>query len=106
MNFRRFYLPISTANSDDRICLDVWDNQQTIEFFEIIVRHQKLSVSNHYKEEIYEIGLLDVCVPPILALCVSISKNVHAIMHAPIGDDYFNVMRSMLERDRNFTRLR
>jgi len=33
-------------------------------------------------------------------------KNVHAIMHAPIGDDYFNVMRSMLERDRNFTRLR
>ncbi len=30
-------------------------------------------------------------------------KNVHAIMHAPIGDDYFNVMRSMLERDRNFT---
>ncbi|MEG4961527.1 hypothetical protein, partial [Microcoleus sp. K4-C2] len=21
-------------------------------------------------------------------------KNVHAIMHAPIGDDYFNVMRS------------
>ena len=30
-------------------------------------------------------------------------KNVHAIMHAPIGDDYFNVMRSMLERERNFT---
>nr|YP_009312914.1 Protochlorophyllide reductase subunit B [Helminthora furcellata]SCW21168.1 Protochlorophyllide reductase subunit B [Helminthora furcellata]SCW24028.1 Protochlorophyllide reductase subunit B [Helminthora furcellata] len=30
-------------------------------------------------------------------------KNVHAIMHAPLGDDYFNVMRSMLERDRNFT---
>nr|YP_009314962.1 Protochlorophyllide reductase subunit B [Scinaia undulata]SCW23417.1 Protochlorophyllide reductase subunit B [Scinaia undulata] len=29
--------------------------------------------------------------------------NVHAIMHAPLGDDYFNVMRSMLERDRNFT---
>src|SRR6476620_11217098 len=29
-------------------------------------------------------------------------KNVHAIMHATIGDDYFNVMRSMLERDRNF----
>ncbi len=24
-------------------------------------------------------------------------------MHAPLGDDYFNVMRSMLERDRNFT---
>ena len=30
-------------------------------------------------------------------------KKVHAIMHAPIGDDYFNVMRSMLERKRNFT---
>lgn len=30
-------------------------------------------------------------------------KNVHGIMHAPIGDDYFNVMRSMLERERNFT---
>nr|YP_009313936.1 Protochlorophyllide reductase subunit B [Hommersandiophycus borowitzkae]SCW22190.1 Protochlorophyllide reductase subunit B [Hommersandiophycus borowitzkae] len=30
-------------------------------------------------------------------------KNVHAIMHAPLGDDYFNVMKSMLERDRNFT---
>nr|WCR30457.1 protochlorophyllide reductase ChlB subunit [Selaginella remotifolia] len=30
-------------------------------------------------------------------------KNVHAIMHAPLGDDYFNVMRSMLERDRDFT---
>lgn len=29
--------------------------------------------------------------------------NVHAIMHAPLGDDYFNVMRSMLERERNFT---
>jgi hypothetical protein len=26
-------------------------------------------------------------------------KNVHAIMHAPLGDDYFNVMRSMLERE-------
>ena len=24
-------------------------------------------------------------------------------MHAPIGDDYFNVMRSMLERERDFT---
>lgn len=24
-------------------------------------------------------------------------------MHAPLGDDYFNVMRSMLERDRDFT---
>ncbi len=30
-------------------------------------------------------------------------KNVHAIMHAPIGDDYFNVMRSMLEREKDFT---
>ena len=30
-------------------------------------------------------------------------KNVHAIMHAPLGDDYFNVMRSMLEREINFT---
>lgn len=30
-------------------------------------------------------------------------QNVHAIMHAPLGDDYFNVMRSMLERKRNFT---
>ncbi|KPQ37985.1 MAG: ferredoxin:protochlorophyllide reductase (ATP-dependent) subunit B [Phormidium sp.] len=30
-------------------------------------------------------------------------KNVHAIMHAPLGDDYFNVMRSMLEREREFT---
>lgn len=30
-------------------------------------------------------------------------KKVHAIMHAPLGDDYFNVMRSMLERDRDFT---
>ena len=30
-------------------------------------------------------------------------KNVHAIMHAPLGDDYFNVMRSMLEREKNFT---
>ncbi len=30
-------------------------------------------------------------------------KNVHAIMHAPLGDDYFNVMRSMLGRERNFT---
>nr|ASQ40320.1 photochlorophyllide reductase subunit B [Cyanoptyche gloeocystis] len=34
---------------------------------------------------------------------VSSFKNVHAIMHAPLGDDYFNVMRSMLERERNFT---
>ena len=30
-------------------------------------------------------------------------KNVHAIMHAPLGDDYFNVMKSMLERNRDFT---
>ncbi len=30
-------------------------------------------------------------------------QNVHAIMHAPLGDDYFNVMRSMLERERNYT---
>jgi light-independent protochlorophyllide reductase subunit B len=30
-------------------------------------------------------------------------KNTHAIMHAPLGDDYFNVMRSMLERKRDFT---
>nr|BBD21626.1 protochlorophyllide reductase subunit B [Poropsis sp. ID1_4] len=30
-------------------------------------------------------------------------KNIHAIMHAPLGDDYFNVMRSMLERERDFT---
>jgi light-independent protochlorophyllide reductase subunit B len=26
--------------------------------------------------------------------------NIQAIMHAPLGDDYFNVMRSMLERQR------
>jgi len=30
-------------------------------------------------------------------------KNVHPIMHAPLGDDYFNVMRSMLSRERDFT---
>jgi light-independent protochlorophyllide reductase subunit B len=30
-------------------------------------------------------------------------KNVHGIMHAPLGDDYFNVMRSMLTREREFT---
>ncbi len=30
-------------------------------------------------------------------------QNVHAIMHAPLGDDYFNVMRSMLSRERNYT---
>nr|QDF59120.1 light-independent protochlorophyllide reductase subunit B [Botrychium strictum] len=33
----------------------------------------------------------------------SSSKNVHAVMHAPLGDDYFNVTRSMLERERDFT---
>nr|P36208.1 RecName: Full=Light-independent protochlorophyllide reductase subunit B; Short=DPOR subunit B; Short=LI-POR subunit B [Ginkgo biloba]AAA66976.1 NADH-protochlorophyllide reductase subunit [Ginkgo biloba] len=33
----------------------------------------------------------------------SSSKNVHAIMHAPLGHHYFNVMRSMLERERDFT---
>lgn len=30
-------------------------------------------------------------------------KNVLSIMHAPLGDDYFNVMKSMLERERDFT---
>ena len=30
-------------------------------------------------------------------------ENVRAIVHAPIGDDYFNVMRSMLSRERDFT---
>lgn len=30
-------------------------------------------------------------------------RKVHAVMHAPLGDDYFNVMRSMLERKRDFT---
>jgi light-independent protochlorophyllide reductase subunit B len=30
-------------------------------------------------------------------------KNVVSIMHAPLGDDYFNVMKSMLERERDFT---
>lgn len=30
-------------------------------------------------------------------------KNIHAIMHGPLGDDYFNVMASMLERKRDFT---
>ena len=34
---------------------------------------------------------------------ISSFKNVHAIMHAPLGDDYFNVLRSMLERERDFT---
>jgi len=30
-------------------------------------------------------------------------RDTHAIMHAPLGDDYFNVMQSMLERKRDFT---
>lgn len=30
-------------------------------------------------------------------------RNVHAIMHAPLGDDYFNVLRSMLQRASDFT---
>ena len=30
-------------------------------------------------------------------------ENVHAIVHAPIGDDYFNIMRSRLWRERDFT---
>ena len=30
-------------------------------------------------------------------------RDIHAIMHAPLGDDYFNVMQSMLERKRDFT---
>lgn len=30
-------------------------------------------------------------------------KNAHALMHAPLGDDYFDVMRGMLERDREFS---
>ena len=30
-------------------------------------------------------------------------KNVLSVMHAPLGDDYFNVMKSMLERERDFT---
>lgn len=34
---------------------------------------------------------------------VSSFKNMHALMHAPLGDDYFNVMNSMLERERDFT---
>nr|YP_009589809.1 protochlorophyllide reductase ChlB subunit [Selaginella tamariscina]QBL76392.1 protochlorophyllide reductase ChlB subunit [Selaginella tamariscina] len=33
----------------------------------------------------------------------SSSKNAHATTHAPLGDDYSNVMRPMLERDRDFT---
>lgn len=37
-----------------------------------------------------------------LRIASSFSK-VHAIMHAPLGDDYYNVMRSMLERKRDFT---
>ena len=30
-------------------------------------------------------------------------KNVHAIMHALLGDDYFYVMRSMLETEKDLT---
>jgi len=30
-------------------------------------------------------------------------KNIRAIVHAPIGDDDLNVMRSMLSRERGFT---
>nr|QIB71416.1 protochlorophyllide reductase ChlB subunit [Selaginella tamariscina] len=33
----------------------------------------------------------------------SSSKNAHATTHAPLGDDYSNVMRPALERDRDFT---
>ncbi len=32
-------------------------------------------------------------------------KGIHAVMHAPLGDDYFNVMRSMMERQRDFTKV-
>ena len=32
-------------------------------------------------------------------------QNVLAIMHAPLGDDYFNVMRSMLERQKNLPKV-
>ncbi len=61
--------------------------------------------STSTRKNTYEIGLLDVRRPAhIGTLRVATSfKNVHAIMHAPIGDDYFNVMRSMLERERDFT---
>ena len=50
-------------------------------------------ISNHYAGPAH-IGTLRIA---------SSFKNVHAIMHAPLGDDYFNVMRSMLERERDFT---
>ncbi len=30
-------------------------------------------------------------------------KNVHAIMHAPIGNGYYNVMHFMLEKEKDFT---
>nr|BBK20458.1 protochlorophyllide reductase subunit B [Cryptomonas sp. CCAC 1634B] len=30
-------------------------------------------------------------------------KNVHALVHAPLGDDFFTVTKSMLERSREFT---
>lgn len=32
-------------------------------------------------------------------------KNILSIMHAPLGDDYFNVMKSMLEKHKNFTKV-
>lgn len=30
-------------------------------------------------------------------------QDIHALMHAPLGDDYFHVLRSMLERQKQFT---
>jgi len=58
-------------------------------------------MSNPHKGSIVDMKLAYwMQVAHIGTLRVSSSfKNVHAIMHAPIGDDYFNVMRSMLERD-------
>jgi|TARA_B100000497_G_C7695559_1_gene424655 light-independent protochlorophyllide reductase subunit B len=29
-------------------------------------------------------------------------QNVHTIIHAPLAKDYLNVMKSMLEREREF----
>jgi light-independent protochlorophyllide reductase subunit B len=41
--------------------------------------------------------------PHIGTLLVASSlKNVHAIMHYPLGHDYFNVMHSMLEPGKKF----
>lgn len=34
---------------------------------------------------------------------VSSFKNIFSIMHAPLGDDYYNVLLSMLERKRDYT---